>query len=181
MTNTASQSGTGSSGMTIFGILTIILGFLCMLTPLVTGMAVALMVGALILIGGIVRIIWAFKAESLGEGLLRGAIGVLTLICGLILLSDPIIASGFLNILLSFYLIVDGIFEIAAGTQLKPASGWGWMVFGGVMSILLGFMILGQFPLSGAWAIGILLGLKLIFVGMIMLTAGSAVQSRMEI
>jgi len=163
--------------MTIFGILTIILGFLCMLTPLVTGMAVALMVGGLILIGGVVRIIWAFKAETLGSGLVRGAIGVLTLICGLFLVSDPLLASGFLTILLSAYLIVDGIFEITAGTQLKPASGWGWMVFGGILSILLGLMIWGQFPLSGAWAIGILLGLKLIFVGMIMLTAGSVAKS----
>lgn len=175
MTNTESQSGTGSSGMTIFGVIAIILGFLCMLTPLVTGIAVAIMVGGLILIGGIVRIVWAFRAETLGRGLLRGAIGVLTLLCGLFLVSDPLLATGFLTILLSAYLIADGICEIAAGTRLKPAAGWGWMVFGGILSILLGLMIWGQFPLSGAWAIGILLGIKLLFVGLIMVTAGSAV------
>lgn len=180
MTETTSKSGSGSTGMTIYGVLTIILGFLCMLTPMVAGMAVALMAGALVLIGGIMRIIWAFKADTFGSGLLRGAIGVLTLICGLFLVSDPLLATGFLVILLSVYLIADGIFEIAAGFQLKPVSGWGWMVFGGVMSLLLGFMIWGQFPLSGAWAIGILLGIKLISVGMIMLTAGSVVRSSME-
>jgi uncharacterized membrane protein HdeD (DUF308 family) len=175
MTNTASQSGTGNSGMTIFGVVAIILGFLCMLTPFVTGIAVAIMVGALILIGGIVRIIWAFKAETLGRRLVRGVIGVLTLVCGLFLVSDPLLATGFLTILLSAYLIADGICEIAAGTQLKPTSGWGWMVFGGILSILLGLMIWGQFPLSGAWAIGILLGIKLFFIGLIMVNASSAI------
>lgn len=176
MTNTATQSGNGNSGMTIFGVVAIILGFLCMLTPLVTGIAVAFMVGGLILIGGIVRTIWAFKAETFGRGLVRGAIGVLTLVCGLFLVSDPLLATGFLTILLSAYLIADGLLEIAAGTRLKPASGWGWMVFGGILSILLGFVIWGQYPLSGAWAIGILLGIKLLFIGMIMVTVSSAVR-----
>jgi len=176
MTNTVSQSGAGGSGMTIFGVIAIILGFLCMLTPLVTGLAVAIMVGGLILIGGIVRIIWAFKADTLGRGIVRGAIGVLTLVCGLFLVSDPLLATGFLTILLSAYLIADGLCEISAGTRLKPASGWGWMVFGGIMSILLGLMIWGQFPLSGAWAIGILLGIKLLFIGLIMVTTRPAIR-----
>jgi uncharacterized membrane protein HdeD (DUF308 family) len=177
MTSSAIQPTTGSSGTTILGVIAIVLGFLCMLAPLVTGIAVALLVGCLILAVGIVRIIWAFKAETLGRGLLRGAIGVLTLVCGLFLVSDPLLATGFLTILLSAYLIADGICEIAAGTQLKPASGWGWMVFGGILSILLGLMIWGQFPLSGAWAIGILLGIKLLFIGLMMVTVSSAVRA----
>ncbi len=166
-----------STGLKIFGVITIILGFLCMLAPLMTGITIALLVGAFVFVGGIMRILWAFKADSLGKGLLRGAIGVLTLLCGLLLVSDPIFATGFLTILLSAYLFADGIFEIAAGTRLKPASGWGWMVFGGVLSILLGFMIMGQYPLSGAWAIGILFGIKLFFVGMMMVTADSDIKA----
>jgi len=51
------------------------------------------------------------------------------------------------------------------------------MLFGGIISILLGSMIWRQFPLSGAWAIGIMLGIKLFFVGLIMLTTGTAIRS----
>ena len=55
---------------------------------------------------------------------------------------------------------------IAAGLQRRPGSGWGWMLTGGVVSIGLGVMIWSQFPLSGAWAIGILVGIKLLFIGL---------------
>ena len=168
---------TGSRNMTIFGVITIILGILAMLAPGLTGISVAMLVGVFVIGGGIVRMIWAFQAGSLGRGLLMFAIGGLTLLCGIILVANPLFATGILTIILGIYFVVDGIFEIAAGFQLKPEPGWGWMLFGGIVSILFGIMIWGQFPLSGAWAIGILLGIKLFFVGLIMVTGGSVVRS----
>ena len=159
--------------MTIFGVITIILGILAMLAPGLTGLSVAMLVGVFVIGGGIVRMIWAFQVGSLGRGLLMFAIGGLTLLCGITLVANPIFATGVLTIILGIYLVVDGIFEIAASLQLKPEPGWGWMLFGGIVSILFGIMIWGQFPLSGAWAIGILLGIKLFFVGLIMITGGS--------
>ena len=50
-------------------------------------------------------------------------------------------------------------------------------MFGGAISIVLGIMIWRQFPLSGVWAIGVLLGIKLLFGGMIMVAAGSTVRA----
>ena len=167
----------GGNRMTIFGVIAIILGILAMLAPGLTGMSVAILVGMIVLVGGIVRIIWAFQAGSLGKGLLMFAIGGLTLLCGIALIANPLFASGVLTIMLAVYFILDGICEIAAGSRLRPATGWGWMLFGGIVSILLGLMIWSQFPLSGAWAIGILLGIKLFFVGLIMVTGGSMVRS----
>ena len=79
--------------------------------------------------------------------------------------------------MLAVYFILDGIGEISAGLQLRPADGWGWLLFGGIVSVWLGLMIWRQFPLSGLWAVGILLGIKLFFIGLIMVTAGSAVRS----
>ncbi len=163
--------------MTIFGVNTIILGILAMLAPGLTGMSVVMLVGVFVIGGGIVRMIWAFQAGSLGRGLLMFAIGGLTLLCGITLVANPLFAAGVLTIILGIYFVADGIFEIAAGFQLKPESGWGWMLFAGIVSILFGIMIWGQFPLSGAWAIGILLGIKLFFVGLIMITGGSVVRS----
>lgn len=167
----------GGKKMTIFGVIAIILGILTMLTPAVAGTSVMLILGVLILAGGIVRIIWAFGSGSVGKGLLMFAIGVLTLLCGIGLLANPLLGSGVLTIMLAVYFILDGIFEIIAGIKRRPGSGWGWMLFGGIVSILLGAVIWSQFPLSGIWAIGILLGIKLFFVGLIMVTAGSAVRS----
>ncbi len=167
----------GGKKMTIFGVIAIILGMLAMLTPGLTGLSVIVMLGVLVLVGGIVRIIWAFQAGSLGKGLLMFAIGGLTLLCGIALLANPLFGSAVLTIMLALYFILDGISEVVAGIKLRPGSGWGWMLFGGIVSIWLGIMIWGQFPLSGVWAIGILLGIKLFFVGLIMVMAGSAVRS----
>jgi uncharacterized membrane protein HdeD (DUF308 family) len=99
------------------------------------------------------------------------------LLCGIALVANPLFGSGVLTIMLALYFILDGISEVVAGIKLRPGSGWGWMLFGGIVSILLGMMIWGQFPLSGAWAIGILLGIKLFFVGLMMITGGSVVRS----
>ena len=166
----------GGKNMTVFGIIAIILGIFAMLAPGLTGISVAILVGVIVLVAGIVRIIWAFQAGSLGKGLLMFVIGGLTLLCGIALLANPLFASGVLTVMLAVYFILDGIFEIVASVQLHPRAGWGWMLFGGIVSIWLGIMIWRQFPLSGVWAIGILLGIKLFFVGLIMVTGGSVVR-----
>ena len=168
----------GGRNMTVFGVIAIILGILAMLAPGLTGLSVAFLLGVIVLVGGIVRIIWAFQAGSFGRGLLMFAIGGLTLLCGIALVANPLFASGVLTILLAVYFILDGISEIAASMRLRPAVGSGWMLFGGIVSLVLGVMIWAQFPLSGAWAMGILLGIKLFFVGLIMVTGGAALRSQ---
>jgi uncharacterized membrane protein HdeD (DUF308 family) len=163
--------------MTIFGVIAIILGILCLLAPGLTGISVVFLLGVFVLAAGIVRMIWAFQAGSFGKGLLMFAIGGLTLLCGIALVANPLFGSGVLSVMLAVYFVFDGICEIVGGIRQRPESGWGWMLFGGIVSIWLGMMIWGQFPLSGVWAIGILLGIKLFFVGLIMVMGGSAVRS----
>ena len=168
---------TTSRSMTVFGVIAIILGMLSMMAPGLTGFSVALLLGIIVLIAGIVRIIWAFKADTFGKRLIRMVIGGLTLACGVLLLANPLFASGVLTILLTLYFIIDGIFEIIVAVQRRPLEGWGWLLFGGIVSVLLGLLIWGQYPLSGAWAMGILIGIKLFMIGLIMVTGGAAVRN----
>jgi len=177
MTEFTNAAKAGGNKMTIFGVIAIILGILCLLAPALTGVWALTLMGLLVLAAGIVRMIWAFQAGSFGKGLLMFAIGGLTLLCGIALVANPLFASGVLTVMLAVYFIFDGISEIVGGFRLRPGSGWGWMLFGGIVSVLLGIMIWAQFPLSGVWAIGILLGIKLFFVGLIMVMGGSAVRS----
>jgi uncharacterized membrane protein HdeD (DUF308 family) len=120
---------------------------------------------------------WAFQAGSLGKGVLVFAIGGLTLLAGIALLANPLLASGALSIVLAIYFVVDGAAEIGAAFGLPRGSRRRWLLFGGAISILLGIMIWRQFPLSGVWAIGVLLGIKLLFGGMIMTATGSTVRA----
>jgi uncharacterized membrane protein HdeD (DUF308 family) len=166
-------AGADGKRMTTLGVIAIVLGLLCMMAPVITGLSIALLLGILVLTAGVARLIWAFKTAGEGQVVLKFLVGGLTLIVGLLLVANPVFAAGFFTILLSLYFIVDGISEIAAGMTTKE----GWLIFAGVISIVLGVLLWAQFPLSGAWAMGILFGLKLLLIGIIMLTGGSAVRS----
>ena len=167
----------GARRMTTLGVVAIILGILAVLMPFVAGASATLLVGVLVLAAGIVRIVWAFGSDSFGKGLLKLVIGVLTLLAGIFLLAHPLFAMGVLTIVLAIYFVLDGIAEIVAGFKRRPHLGWLWMLIGGIISILLGIFIWRQFPLSGIWAIGVLLGIKLFFIGLVMITGGSAARS----
>ena len=156
----------------IAGATAILLGLLAMLAPVVTGLSIGILVGILVLLAGLVRMIWAFRSRDFGRGLLLFAIGGITFVAGLAMVTHPRFASGVLTVILTLYFLVDGAAELAIGYLMRPAKGSGWLIFAGMVSVLLGLMIWSQFPLSGAWAVGILLGIKLLFIGLITITVG---------
>jgi uncharacterized membrane protein HdeD (DUF308 family) len=159
---------------TVFGIFTVILGVLAMMAPMISGLSVAVMIAMLLIVAGVFRLIWAFGEDSIGKGVLTFIIGGLTLLAGVLVLVRPMVGLMSLTILLAAFFLVDGIFEIIAAFQAKPADGWGWLLFGGIVSVLLGWMIWSDWPVSGAWAIGILVGVKLLFAGLEMIFLGAA-------
>ena len=163
--------------MTVFGIISIIVGIAAIAAPLVTGISIVVTVGIFMVVAGILRMMWAFGAGSFGNGLLAFALGILTLLCGLSLVSQPIFAFAFLTVLIVFYLFADGVAEIAGAFQLSPETGRGWMIIGGILSIILGIMMWQQYPLSGGWAIGIFLGIKLLSIGFSILMVGTGVRT----
>ncbi len=151
--------------MTVIGTLTVLLGVLCLAVPFVAGMAVVRVVGFLLIMGGVMRSILAFKAGSFGKGLLALLIGVVTLIAGVLIFAQPLRGLTTLALILAAYFVVDGFSEIAVAFRAKPNPGWTWLLLGGAVSLVLGVMIWRQWPVSGTWAIGTLVGIKLIFAG----------------
>ena len=101
-------------------------------------------------------------------------IGVLTLLAGFWIITEPFIAAGALTIVLSIYFFADGLMEIIAAFSV--AEGKGWLLFDGIVTVVLGVLLFTGFPFSGPLAVGILLGIKLLFAGITMLTLGSAVK-----
>jgi uncharacterized membrane protein HdeD (DUF308 family) len=167
-----------NSGLVItLGVVMLIIGTLAMFSPLVAGLSIAITVGVLLILGGVSQLFFAFKAGSFGKGIWIFILGLLTVIIGIAMVSQPGAALATLTIFLAAYFIVEGIFEIIGAFQVKPIKGWGWTLFSGILSLLLGLMIWSQFPLSGAWAIGVLVGIKLIFSGWMMIAFGSAARS----
>jgi uncharacterized membrane protein HdeD (DUF308 family) len=91
---------------------------------------------------------------------------------GLLLLTRPIVGLASLTLILIVYFLVEGIFEIMAALQLRPLQGWGWMLCSGIFSVILAGFFWSEWPLSGAWAIGVLVGIQLIFAGWSMISLG---------
>jgi uncharacterized membrane protein HdeD (DUF308 family) len=161
-----------NSGLIIaVGILLLMMGMFAMGSPLVAGLSLAMMVGIMLIIGGIGQLSFAFKA---GKGIFAFVFAALTVVIGGYLVSRPGAALASLTLFLALYLIISGAFEVMMSFQFRPIKGWGWAMFSGVLSMLLGIMIWNQFPLSGTWAVGILIGVRLFFNGLTLLMLGLA-------
>jgi uncharacterized membrane protein HdeD (DUF308 family) len=161
----------------VIGVILLIVGVLALASPLAAGTSIAIAVGVLLLIGGIGQLVFAARAGGLSKAPLTLLIGALTSVIGLIILVNPGAALGALALVLMAYFILGGIMEILWAFQIKPITGWGWSLIDGLVSLLLGLMIWAQFPLSGAWAVGVLVGIKLIFSGWMLFKVGTAVRS----
>lgn len=167
-----------NSGMVItLGVVLLIFGILAIASPFVAGLSIAITIGILLIMGGIGQLVFAFNASSFGKGIWVFILGALTVFIGIAMVGQPDAALATLTLFLAAYFIVEGIFEIIWAFQIKPVKNWGWNLFSGIISLLLGIMIWRQYPLSGAWAIGTLVGIKLIFSGWTMIAFGGAARS----
>ena len=156
------------------GIFLVIAGIVSLFAPLAAGAALATMVGLLLAFGGISLLLLAFRAGSFGHGMVVFLVGALTAVAGIYMMSEPGVALVTMGVFLAMYFAVTGIVEIIYALRLKPVQGWGWLLFGGIVSLLLGIMMWRQMPLSGAWAIGVLVGIRLLMSGFELLAMGGA-------
>lgn len=168
----ATQGGKAASTT---GWILIILGILAMLLAPITGAAITIALGIVLLVGGIggLRSAWAHRA---GDGWMPILVSALTAIAGLLFLFNVWFGMKLLTMMLIIYFGATGLLRILAGFQLKPRRGWGWLVFDGVVSFVLGAMLWSQFPNPAKWLLGLLFGIQLLFSGIVMLVTGKAVQ-----
>jgi uncharacterized membrane protein HdeD (DUF308 family) len=136
-------------------------------------LAVQAVVGFVLIGAGITWTVFSFHARSWGSGLWEALVGVLAVICGVIMLAHPLVSLAILTLVLAAYFMAAGVLKIVFAFQHKPMPGWGWVLFNGVVSILLGVFITYQWPFSGTWAVGILVGVDLLIGGFSLIRTGS--------
>ena len=155
-----------------FGAVLMVLGVFAILAPMFTGIAVTVLVGLLLAGAGVVQTIFAFQAESFGKGALRFLFGGLGVAAGLIMLFMPDRGLGALTILLAAFFVASGIVDIALAFKARPEEGWGWMLFSGIMAVALGAFIMAGWPVSGVWAVGIYVGIRILVQAWILMALG---------
>ena len=161
--------------LVVFGVVETVAGILSVAGPFVAGIAVTVMVGIALLLGGGARLVGAFMADSFGAGALIFGWGLVVATTGFYFLIRPGIGLATLTLVVAIVLFVDGVTRVILSFNLKPVKGWGWMLTGGIVSVLFACMVGWELPASSLWVIGTLVGFSLLFNGFTTVTlAGTA-------
>lgn len=154
----------------IFGILLIISGIATIFNPAETVLLLAYIIGFLTIFSGISTIFYFFSLRNLSSSLLILADGIITTICGIIIISNLTISGAFIPYMVSFFVIVRGVIAISSSIELKKEgySKWGLSLFSGVLTLLAG-IILAFNPILGAVYVSVVIGIGLILYGIVTL------------
>jgi uncharacterized membrane protein HdeD (DUF308 family) len=152
----------------------IVLGTMAILAPFVAGVAVATLVGWLLVVGGVMHIVNAFRSGSVMRAVWQSLVGLFYLIVGLYFLAHPVIALGTLTLMLAFVLFFEAIMDMTAWFATRSEEGSGWLLVNTFATALLAVLIWSQWPSVSVWAIGTLVGIKLMISGFSRLMLGTA-------
>jgi uncharacterized membrane protein HdeD (DUF308 family) len=144
----------------------IVLGTVGLYMTFALTLATVLLFGVLILAGGVLQVAHAFTCKGWKSVVGHVLIAILYVAAGLLILIDPILASSVLTLALAGVLIAVGVIRIQMAFQLRSAvAGWYWPLLSGIVSIVLGGIIIAHWPVSGLWVIGLFVAVELIFHG----------------
>lgn len=147
------------------GVLAIVVGCIAILVPAVASVGTAIFIGWILLIAGAFLVAAAFSAHSIGTVVLRLLWAALTVIVGVWLIVEPHNGTLTLTLVLGIYFLFMGITRIAVAFAARGQQNAGLVGLSGVAGLLIGILVLAEFPSSADWAIGLLVGIDLIFAG----------------
>ncbi|EJF91189.1 HdeD family acid-resistance protein [Bartonella tamiae] len=147
------------------GVFLLIVGLIAAIALPFATAAVAIYIGIMMVIGGVIQLIHAFSLQSWGRFILWLLAGLLYTVAGVICFTQPILAASIFTFILGFLLIVNGVIRVIVGLQSRQYSSWGWIVAAGLISGLLGILIITGWPANTLWVLGLFLAIDLIFQG----------------
>src|SRR5678815_3641327 len=160
----------------VLSVLMIAAGVLAIFSPAVAGVAVTVFFGWLLIFSGILHLAYAWQAGRPGAVVWEILLGILYGGIGFYLLARPVAGLESLTLALAFYLVLEGVLELGLSFQLRPLPGSGWLLFDGIVTLVLAAMIGSAWPVSSLWAIGTLVGASMFFSGITRLMISVAVR-----
>ena len=157
------------------GVVMVVLGFLAVIEPNVATLAVSIFVGWLFFIGGIFRTLWVWRSRAMPGFAWSLLTALLAIVFGLILIFRPLAGALTLTMILVAFFILEGITAIVLAVQHRAhLRSWGWVLFSGIVDLLLAYLIWAGWPSSADWAIGLLVGINMVFLGLSLLMTALA-------
>jgi uncharacterized membrane protein HdeD (DUF308 family) len=166
-----------ASGWSIaLGILMIVAGIIAMFAPWEAGLVITLVIGWCAIFNGFAQIVYAFRTHGGWHVALEVILGIIYIIAGLYLLMHPGAGLLALTLILASFLLVYGIFALVLAFRMKPHNGWGWVLFDGIITLLLGILIWAHWPWTSAWVVGTLFGISIFISGITRLMVSLAIR-----
>src|SRR5258708_24736733 len=149
------------------GILLVILGLAAMIVPPLASLAVTIFLGWMFLISGIAGLVLTFWARQLPGFWWSLLSATLALVAGIVLLARPVQGTLTLTIVVGAYFLAEGVATImyALEHRRELSQRWSWMLVAGLMDLLIAAVIIAGLPGSAVWAVGLLVGINLLFGG----------------
>jgi uncharacterized membrane protein HdeD (DUF308 family) len=158
------------------GVVMLILGLLAIAVPEIASLAIAILVGWLFFIGGIFRTLSLLRHREMPGFWWSLLTALLAIVLGLVLLLRPIAGVLTLTVVLIVFFLIEGISAILLAIEhRRHLPSWGWVLLSGLVDLLLAYLIWDGWPSSAGWAIGLLVGINMVFVGVsLIMTAFAA-------
>ena len=146
-------------------VLMILAGVLAIVIPPAAGIAVLVVVAWLLMLSGAVHLVFAWQTRTAGGMIWELLLGILYIFVGVYALLHPVAGLASLTLVLALYLFAEGVLELIMGFRLRPMPGSGWLLFDGIVTLVLGILIWRSWPSSTEWVIGTLVGISMLFSG----------------
>ena len=148
------------------GVLLIVLGACAMIVPMVATVIVIRLLGWVLIFAAIAQFVAAIETRGESGTVLRLLLAVLYAVAGGMLLHRPVSVAIAAAAIIAILLIADGLIELGLAFRLRGSTAdRGWLISGGILSIVLGVLIWRGFPLSAIWILGLFVGIRLVFKG----------------
>ena len=166
------------SAWSIFmGVITAVLGVFLIVYPLATATITTVLLGWTLIFVGIAQFVFALHSQTAGKFFLKILLGVLYGIAGVALAFFPLAGVAMLTVILGSLLLVYGFAATISAFQVRPADGWGWLLFDGIATFVVGMLILAKWPSSSLWAIGTLVGVAVLMGGISRIMIATKIRS----
>jgi uncharacterized membrane protein HdeD (DUF308 family) len=156
----------------VLGVIMVALGIFAIASPYITGVALSLLLGIVLIIGAILHVVSVFRMRDTSRIVLSLLLALVYLAAGVVLVSYPLGGLVALTLFLASFFLVEGVLKIVGALEVRPYAHWGWNLFSGIVSVLLAVLIWTGWPASVTWAVGLLVGVDLIVTGWAMVAFG---------
>jgi uncharacterized membrane protein HdeD (DUF308 family) len=154
------------SAWSIFmGVLIMILGLFLIVYPLFTATVTTVLLAWVLIFAGLAEVVFALHTTTAGNFFLKLLLGIVYGVAGILLAISPLMGVAALTLLLGAMLLVQAGVVTSIAFRVRPAEGWGWFLFDGVIAFLMGALVLVEWPSSSLWAIGTLVGVAVLIGG----------------